>query len=38
MPGIYLKITFTPDKTLEVFNKLHEGIQGYFKRGMKDER
>jgi len=38
MPGIFLKITFTPDQTLEVFNKLHEGIRGYFKRGMKDER
>lgn len=38
MPGIFLKITFTPDKTLEVLNKLHEGIQAYFKRGIKDER
>ncbi len=38
MPGVFLKIMFTPDKTLEVFNKIHEGIQGYFKRGMKDER
>lgn len=38
MPGVYIKISFTPDKTLTVFNTLHEGIQGYFKRGMKNER
>ena len=38
MPGIFLKITFTPDKTLEVLNKLHEGMQAYYKRGIKDER
>ena len=38
MPGVFLKIGYTPDKTNEVFEKLHEGIQKYFKRGMKDER
>ena len=38
MPGVFLKISYTPDKTNEVFEKLHEGIQKYFKRGMKDER
>jgi hypothetical protein len=38
MPGVFLKITYTHEKTLEVFNKLHEGMQRYFKRGMKDER
>ncbi len=35
MPGIYLKITFTPDKTLEVFNKLH-GYTRVFQ--TRDER
>jgi hypothetical protein len=38
MPGVFLKIGYTPDKTNEVFEKLHEGMQKYFKRGMKDER
>lgn len=38
MPGVYIKIGYTPDKTNEVFEKFHEGIQKYFKRGMKDER
>jgi len=38
MPGVFLKISFTPEKTLEVFARLHEGMQRYFKRGMKDER
>jgi len=38
MPSVFLKIGYTPDKTNEVFEKLHEGIQKYFKRGMKDER
>jgi len=38
MPGIYLRITCTPDKTGEVFQKLHEGIRKYFKRGIQDER
>jgi N-acetylmuramoyl-L-alanine amidase len=38
MPSVFLKIGYTPDKTNEVFEKLHEGMQKYFKRGMKDER
>ena len=38
MPGVFLKISYTHEKTLDVFNKLHEGMQRYFKRGMKDER
>ena len=38
MPGVFLKIGYTPDKTNEVFEKFHEGMQKYFKRGMKDER
>ena len=38
MPGVFLKIGYTPDKTAEVFEKLHEGMQRYFKRGTKDER
>lgn len=38
MPGVYVKIIFTPDKTLEVFSRLHEGMQGYFNRGRKNER
>ena len=38
MPGVYIKIGHTPDTTNEVFEKFHEGMQKYFKRGMKDER
>lgn len=38
MPGVFLKIGYTPDTTNEVFEKLHEGMQRYFQRGMKDER
>ena len=38
IPGIYLKIYYTHDKTNEVLEKLHEGMQRYFKRGIKDER
>lgn len=38
MPGVFLKITYTPDKTTEMLDKLHEGMKRYFKRGTKDER
>lgn len=38
IPGVYMKIDYTPDKTTEVLEKLHQGMQGYFKRGTKDER
>jgi hypothetical protein len=38
MPGIYLKVDCTPDKTTEVFDKLNNGLQMYYKRGTKDER
>ena len=38
IPGVYMKIDYTPDKTNDVFEKLHQGMQRYFKRGTKDER
>jgi hypothetical protein len=38
MPGVYMKIEFTPDKASEVLEKFNEGLQQYFKRGRNDER
>lgn len=38
IPGVYIRINFTPDKTNEVLEKFHEGMQRYFKRGKSDER
>lgn len=38
IPGVYMKIEYTPDKTNEVLEKFHEGMQRYFRRGKNDER
>lgn len=38
MPGIFLGVESTPDRSTEIFDKLHESLQKYFKRGRKDER
>jgi hypothetical protein len=38
MPGLYVKIDYTPDKTSEVLEKFHEGLRRYFRRGKNDER
>lgn len=38
MPGVYVKIAYTPDKAVEVYEKFYKGVQSYFKRGIKDER
>lgn len=38
MPGVFVKVTYTPDKETEVFAKLHAGLRRYFERGLKDER
>lgn len=38
IPGVYMRIDYTPDKTNEVLEKFHEGMQRYFKRGKSNER
>jgi N-acetylmuramoyl-L-alanine amidase len=38
IPGVYVKIDYTPDKTNEVLQKFLEGMQRFFKRGKNDER
>lgn len=38
MPGIFLRLESPKDKAGEIFDRLHEGLQKYAKRGIKDER
>jgi len=38
MPGIFLWVESTPDRSTEVFDKLHDGLQKYLKRGRKNEK
>jgi hypothetical protein len=36
MPGVFLKISYSQDKTNETLDKINEGMQRYFKK--KDNR
>jgi len=38
MPGVFLRLDVPKDRPVEAFNKLHDGILNYMKRGIKDER
>jgi hypothetical protein len=38
MPGIFLRLGAPKDKMGEMFDRLHEGLQKYAQRGVKDER
>jgi len=38
MPGIFLRLESPKDKMGEMFDRLHEGLQKYTKRGIKNER
>jgi len=37
MPGVFVRLDLSSDRPVETFEKLHEGIQDYLKRGTKDE-
>jgi hypothetical protein len=38
MPGLFMRLESHRDKMGEVFDRLHEGLQKYAKRGKTDER
>jgi hypothetical protein len=38
MPGVLLKMECTKENVSEMLNKLHESLQKYFRRGIKNER
>lgn len=38
MPGAFVRLEVPKDKPADAFDRLHEGMQNYMKRGSKDER
>lgn len=38
MPAIYLRLQFPQEKAVEALDKVHEGLQKYFSRGLHDEK
>lgn len=38
MPGVFIRLDTPKDRPSDAFNRLHDGIQNYTKRGFRDER